>query len=151
MGQVGKIDKKNIEDMMSLTPMQEGMLFHYMKQPEENQYFEQLCLNLSGVMDTHIFERAWNHVVKTNEVLRTVFRWEKLKKPIQIILKEHKASIYIHDLTVKTNENKEKLLDEIRTKDKSRQFDLRDVAFRVTLCKLERNSYQMIISNHHIL
>ncbi len=151
MGQSVKLDKNNIEDMFSLTPMQEGMLFHYLKQPDEDQYFEQLCLQISGVIDEDVFDKAWNHVVQTNEALRTVFRWEKLKKPIQIVLKEYNTQIFKHDLTRKANKTKEKLLNEIQNRDRSNKFDLRNVAFRVTLCMFESNKYQMIISNHHIL
>jgi len=33
-------DKKGIQDILALTPMQEGMLFHYLKEPEGDLYFE---------------------------------------------------------------------------------------------------------------
>ena len=151
MGQPVKLDKKNIEDVLALTPMQEGMLFHYLKQPEGDQYFEQLCLQISGVIDEDTFDKAWNYVVKTNGALRTVFRWEKLNKPVQIVLKEYKTKIFKHDLTGEVDGTKEKLLNEILNRDRSDRFDLWDVAFRVTLCMLESNKYQIIISYHHIL
>ena len=151
MGQRIKLDKRNIEDMLALTPMQQGMLFHYLKQPEGDQYFEQLCLQISGVIDEAAFDRAWDHVVKANGALRTVFRWEKLNKPVQIVLKEYKTRTFKHDLTGEADGAKEKLLKQILDEDRSAGFDLREVAFRVTLCRLESNKYQMIISNHHIL
>ena len=50
---------------------------------------------------SNYFEKAWNIVIKTNEMLRTVFRWEKLEKPSQIILKEHKCKVIFHDLSDK--------------------------------------------------
>ena len=76
-----KIDRKKIEDIFALTPMQEGMLFHYLKDPENNYYFEQLCLDITGEIDVDIFTRSWNFVVRTNEMLRAVFRWEKIENP----------------------------------------------------------------------
>jgi hypothetical protein len=88
-GHVGGIDKKNVKDIIALTPMQEGMLFHYLKEPGSDSYFEQLCLVISGRIDKKVFEQAWNFVIETNEMLRTSFRWEGVKNPIQIIAKQH--------------------------------------------------------------
>lgn len=79
-----KVSKEDIEDILSLTPMQEGMLFHYLQDSQADLYFEQLCLQISGSIDINIFEQAWNFVIDTNEMLRTVFRWEKMKNPAQV-------------------------------------------------------------------
>jgi hypothetical protein len=93
------LDRKNIEDILPLTPMQEGMLFHHLKNPESGYYFEQIYLDISGEIDTRLFEKAWNLVIETNEMLRAVFSWKKLKAPIQIILKSHKVKIRNYDLS----------------------------------------------------
>jgi NRPS condensation-like uncharacterized protein len=145
------VDKKNIENILGLTPTQEGMLFHYLKDPEGTQYFEQLCLNISGQIDIEYFEQAWNIVVKTNEMLRTVFRWEKLEKPAQIILREYTCDFCVYDLTGKNHSRQEAALEEIKAKDRQKLFDLGRVPFRVGFCKTAENKYQLIISNHHIL
>ncbi|MCP5053097.1 MAG: hypothetical protein GY940_38375 [bacterium] len=34
-------NKNDIEDILALTPVQEGMLFHSLKDPEAGQYLEQ--------------------------------------------------------------------------------------------------------------
>ena len=57
------ISKKNVEDILSLTPMQEGMLFHYLKNPSGKQYFEQVYFHISGQIDVGLFEEALNFVV----------------------------------------------------------------------------------------
>ncbi len=144
-------DKKNIENIFSLTPMQEGMLFHYLNQPEKEHYFEQLNLEISGEINTRRFEQAWNIVVETNEMLRVVFRWEKLEKPVQIILKEHKCKVTFYDLSKKDNSRKKAELEKIKANDRREGFDLNQVPFRVILCKIEEKKYQVLISNHHIL
>ena len=55
-----KIEKQNIEDMLALTPMQEGMLFHYLNDPQGQQYFVQLNLEITGEIDINVFKKAWN-------------------------------------------------------------------------------------------
>jgi non-ribosomal peptide synthetase component F/NRPS condensation-like uncharacterized protein len=146
-----ELGKKDIEDILALTPMQEGMLFHYLKDPGSEYYFEQLNLKISGEIDADIFEKAWNFVIQTNEMLRAVFRWEKVEQPIQIILKEHRLQPRYFDLSEKDNRLKKNSLEKIKAKDRKEKFDLREIPFRITLCKVEADKYEMIISNHHIL
>ncbi|NIM17870.1 MAG: amino acid adenylation domain-containing protein, partial [Candidatus Aminicenantes bacterium] len=148
---MSQLNKENIEDILALTPMQEGMLFHYLKNPESDYYFEQLCLGISGHLDINTFEKAWNLVIQTNEMLRTVFRWEKIENPIQVILKEHRLQPGYYDFSDREDSEKEIYLREIKVKDRSRTFDLKEVPFQVILCKKEEEKYEMIISNHHIL
>ncbi|UCH95077.1 MAG: amino acid adenylation domain-containing protein, partial [Candidatus Aminicenantes bacterium] len=143
--------KKNIGDILALTPLQEGILFHYLKEPGRNLYFEQLCLEVSGKIDVRLFEKAWNHVIETNEILRTVFLWENVKKPVQVVLKEHKLQLKVYDLRARDADERPRLLVKIKQRDKENQFDLRRVSFRVTLCQLGEEEHVVIISNHHIL
>jgi amino acid adenylation domain-containing protein len=146
-----KFEKKDIENIMALTPLQEGMLFHYLQAPESDLYFEQLCLQLSGIIDSKRFEQAWQAVIKTNEMLRTVFRWERAAEPLQVILKEYKLQLEYRDLSYKEAKEKKEELEQIKVKDRKRKFDLHEVPFRVTLCKINGTSHVMIVSNHHIL
>jgi amino acid adenylation domain-containing protein len=146
-----KLDKKNIENILALTPTQEGMLFHYLKNREGTQYSEQLCLDISGEIDIKRFEKTWQILTETNEMLRTQYRWEKLEKPAQIIMREHKCNLYVYDLTDKNISRKKAALEEIKTKDRQKTFDPGRVPFRVSLCKIAGNKYLLIISNHHIL
>jgi len=145
------LDKKNIEDIIALTPMQEGMLFHYLKNPKGDQYVGQLSLDLSGKIDIDCFEKAWNLVIEKNEMLRTVFRWEKAKKPIQVILKYNYLKVCFIDYSDKKGSEKKNLLEEIKRKDRMKKFDLHQVPFRVTLVKIAEKKYSTLITNHHIL
>ena len=113
LDQLKRIDKKDIEDVIALTPMQEGMLFDYFKEPVSDLYFEQLSLEISGKIDKQKFAAAWNFVIDTNEILRTVFRWEKLENPVQIILKEHKIQLKYYDFSNKNLDEKQKWLEKI--------------------------------------
>ncbi|MCP4153957.1 MAG: non-ribosomal peptide synthetase, partial [bacterium] len=154
-----KLDKNSIVDILALTPMQEGMLFHYLKNPESEYYFEQLSLGISGEIEIEILKKAWNFVIAGNEMMRAVFRWGKMEKPVQLILKEHKLKLLFNEYRkpipfageLDKQASKEEWLEEIAVKDRAEAFDLQKVPFRVTLCKLETGRYTMIISNHHIL
>ncbi|MCP5045597.1 MAG: amino acid adenylation domain-containing protein, partial [bacterium] len=146
-----KIDKKQVEDIISLTPLQEGMLFHYLKDPESPQYFEQLCLTATGRLDMQRFNEAWQIVVTGNQMLRTLFRWEDRQNPVQVVLRQGRLQPVFHDLSKGTETEKQRRLEEIKIRDREEAFDLRDVPFRVALCKLDETGFAVLISHHHIL
>ncbi|NOQ26502.1 MAG: amino acid adenylation domain-containing protein, partial [Bacteroidales bacterium] len=150
MNKAFKLDKTNIEDIVNLTSLQEGILFHYLKDVSKNSYFVQLSLEIQGSVKFDYFQKAWNKVVENNEMLRTVFRWEKLNKPVQVILKENNVDIRYYDLLIEENKL-ESEYQKIKLKDYNESFDLREVPFRLTLCKFKTDKYILLISNHHII
>jgi amino acid adenylation domain-containing protein len=149
---IKKIAGKNTESILALTPMQQGLLFHYMKDPRGESYINQLDLEAAGEIDWQCFEKSWNLVIETNPVLRSVFRWEKLEKPIQVVLKNHPLQMkYIDLTTVGDREEQNRRWKTIKQQDRESQFDLRQVPFRVILGKMAPTHYHILISNHHIL
>jgi amino acid adenylation domain-containing protein len=152
MNKSNKMESKSIQDILALTPLQEGMLFHYLQAPGEGSYFNQLNLELSGEINLQYFEQAWNFVLENNEVLRTVFRWEKLEKPTQVVLKRHILHLRYEDLShIRDDVEQKRQWETIKHQDRKNHFDLCQVPFRVILGKMAQNCYQILISNHHIL
>ncbi|MCX6582230.1 MAG: amino acid adenylation domain-containing protein [Candidatus Aminicenantes bacterium] len=148
---MNKIDKRDIEDVMALSPVQEGLLFHYLKAPGGDFYIEQLCLTLTGPVDMDYFKRAWRFVVDTNEMLRSYFQWERLKKPVQVIMKHYEPRFIFHDFSDYPANEALRMLEKVKLVDREEKFDLTGVPSRITLCKMNENRWEMIISNHHIL
>ncbi|MCP5054470.1 MAG: amino acid adenylation domain-containing protein, partial [bacterium] len=146
-----KPDRKNIADVLALTPVQAGMLFHYLSDAQSHYYFGQLCLDISGDPDAGLFEEAWGIVVQTNPMLRTAFRWEKIDQPAQVVFKTHKPHIEFIDLSHLEMQEKERQLEQIKDNDRGNPFNLRQVPFRITCLRLEQSRTLMIVSNHHIL
>ncbi len=118
-----KLTNKNIQNIYALTTLQEGMLFHYLSDSDSSLYFEQMSFDLAGEIDIESFKNAWKFVIEQNEMLRTVFRWENLSKPVQIILK--KIDLPIQEYNFSSAGNKEKILEKIektRLKNGNRYF-----------------------------
>jgi len=153
--EMSKIQKESIEDIVALTPMQEGILFHYLKTPANDLYFEQLSLSVSGEIHLPFFEKAWENVVENNGTLRTVFRWEGVKRATQIVLKHLKPRVRFVEFTGKTGDpdQGDEWLQTFKREDREKGFDLQkaEVPFRITLCKIDEFKYEMILSSHHIL
>ncbi|MGG1220851.1 amino acid adenylation domain-containing protein [Priestia endophytica] len=145
-----KLDKKNIENILGMTTIQEGLLFHHLMEPDGTAYFEQLLIQIDGQLDRDIFEQSWANVTKQHEMLRTLFRWQELAKPVQIVLKQHQPEVRYHDLT-HSEQPLHVLKEEVCTQDRQERFDLQQVPFRLTLCEVNDEVSWVLISFHHIL
>ncbi|WP_394841909.1 non-ribosomal peptide synthase/polyketide synthase [Pendulispora brunnea] len=143
---------RGIEDVYRLSPMQQGMIFHTLREPASGVYFEQLRCTLEGTLDTAAFERAWQRTVERNPVLRTSFHWENLEEPVQIV-HAHAALPFVHeDLRLLSDSERRTWLREYLERDRMRGFELTQAPLmRVLLARTGDNSYELVVSSHHAL
>ena len=142
--------KENIQNMYTLSPMQEGMYFWSQYDPSSSAYFEQAAYRLSGNLDIGCVQRALNELFRRHDVLRTVFVRKALHRLLQVVQKEREAEFYFEDIS--SAPDKEGVLKDYRERDRQRGFDLnRDVLMRVAVLKLADAEYEFIWSHHHIL
>ena len=76
---------QNIEAIYPLTSMQEGMLYHSLSALQPSVYFQQAILRLRGPLDPASLRRAWETMLARHSILRTVFVWERLERPLQVV------------------------------------------------------------------
>jgi hypothetical protein len=146
------IEKNDVQDMYFLTPMQEGMLFHYLMDKKSSAYFEQTAYRIHGELSLKLLERTFIQIIQRFDVLRTIFVHENLQRPMQVVLKERKASVFYEDISHLNEEEKERRVVEFKTNDKKRGFDLlKDNLIRLSILKLADNCYEFVWSFHHIL
>ncbi|MEH2443379.1 non-ribosomal peptide synthetase [Nostoc sp.] len=143
---------KNIEAIYPLSPMQEGMLFHTLYEPESGVYFEQLSFTLHGNLDISAFERAWAKVVERHPVLRTLFVWENRTQPLQVVLKKVNLPWTNLDWCSLSPIEQEEQLEIFLESDRNKGFALEKAPLiRCTLIKLAAETYKFIESSHHLL
>lgn len=151
MGVTVKINKENIENIINLTDTQQGILFHYLNNKNSCLYQVQLSITLCGVVKTNLIKSAWDHVVCSNEILRGVFRWGTIKKPIQVILKDYEIPFEYFDLAEYEDHEKEERFQAIYDKKKQEAIDISKESIRIILCNFTPNMTKIILKNHHIL
>ena len=146
------LNKKNIKDIYTLTPMQEGMLFHSLYEKSSYAYLEQVSYRLRGELDIEIVKKSCNQLLKRYDVLRTVFVHEGVDRPIQVVLKEREIDFYYEDISTLTDEEKEVFINQYKKTDRKRSFDLsKDVLMRVALVRTDEAEFEFAWSYHHIL
>ena len=142
----------NIEDIYSLSPMQQGMLFHTLYSPESEAYFEQLVCTLKGKLHLSFFQQAWQKVVAKYPVLRSSFYWEEIEKPLQMVSQTVELPWMIYDWKHYDNLQQKEALESFLKSDRSSGIELDQAPLmRFTLIQLASDSYQFIWSHHHIL
>jgi tyrocidine synthetase-3 len=145
-----KLERK-IEKIYSLTPMQEGMLFHAVKDPEADFYCEQYMFTIKGSIDKDILERSFNFLIRRYDILRTLFVYDKIRRPRQVVVDNLSLEIQTEDISHLDIENRETYIEEFRLWDRSMGFDLtRELLMRVILFTTGSDSYTLLWSSHHI-
>ncbi|MFO0760428.1 MAG: amino acid adenylation domain-containing protein [Byssovorax sp.] len=144
--------RKNVEDIYPLSPMQEGMLFHTVYGEGEGVYVAQLDWSVRGDFDLGAFQRAFQRVIDRHAILRTLFVWEGLDRPLQVVCKQVSIEIAERDLRALSREEQTAYLRRFAEEDRSRDFVLtRAPLLRVTVLRLAGELYRCFFSSHHIL
>ena len=76
--------RTDIEHVGALTPVQLGMLFHVLHEPDAALYVEQGVCDLDGPLDIEAFRAAWQATIDRHAALRTAFFWRELSQPLQV-------------------------------------------------------------------
>ncbi|CAM5276039.1 D-alanine--D-alanyl carrier protein ligase [Streptomyces cyaneofuscatus] len=142
----------DVQHILSLTPTQEGLLYHELMHPGGSDYFGQVVTTLHGSLDLPAFEAAWNIVIAENEMLRTVYGWENLSRPVQIVLGSAGFRIDHRDLTDRADEaERRRAVDDLLAADIATGFDLTaGPLLRVTVVRTADDEHVFAFSFPHI-
>ena len=146
-----KKEGNNIEKIYPLTSMQEGMLFHSIKE-KSDVYFNQLFYTSTGEIDLTIFTKTLDVLSKRHDVLRTAFVFESTERPVQVVLKNRTIDTTILDKTDLDSVAYQVFIDDLKRNDVKKGFDLlKDPIIRLTIVKREEELYDFLWSYHHII
>jgi amino acid adenylation domain-containing protein len=143
---------KNVSDIYPLTPTQAGILYHTLRSPQDDVYFQQISCTLTGDLDIDTFKRAWDEVVARHPALRTIFLWEGVDEPLQVVRETVIVPWEIYDWRGSTPEEQEHSLAVLAQEYRRRGFDLtRAPILRMVLIQLAENQFHFIWNFHHLL
>ncbi|MFK7962991.1 MAG: condensation domain-containing protein [Burkholderiaceae bacterium] len=88
------MDKKNIETILPLTPLQQGFLWHSQSERAGAAAgLIQMQCRLVGSLNHALFEQAWQQTVDRHAQLRASVHWRNVKQPVSVILKSVGATV----------------------------------------------------------
>ncbi|CUS36981.1 putative Multi-domain non-ribosomal peptide synthetase [Candidatus Nitrospira nitrosa] len=140
------------EDVYPLTPLQQGLLFHSLYEPQSGIYIEQLSCLLRGYLDHAAFIDAWRMVIGRSTPLRTAFMWQKLNSPMQVVLPGEAPPIIELDWRDLPESEQRQRLQEFLQEDRLTDFDLtRPPLMRLALIRIADDARYLIWTHHHIV
>ncbi|MFK0730407.1 MAG: condensation domain-containing protein, partial [Gloeotrichia echinulata HAB0833] len=146
------VKTKKIESIYPLSPMQQGMLFHSLYEPESGVYIEQMTSHLKGNVNVAAFASAWQKVVDRYSILRTFFVWENRQTPLQVVLTKVELPWKNMDWRELSLTEQQQQLSELLSTQREEGFQFNQAPLmECILIQLAENSYKFIWNHHHIL
>ncbi|HSR23570.1 MAG TPA: amino acid adenylation domain-containing protein [Candidatus Eisenbacteria bacterium] len=78
-------ERPDLEDVYPLSPLQQGLLFHTLADPDRRVYVQHHCFALNGDLDVEALREAWRGVLERHEVLRSEIVVEGVREPLHVI------------------------------------------------------------------
>ncbi|MGW1198622.1 amino acid adenylation domain-containing protein [Streptomyces sp. NPDC002536] len=145
-------DGRGVEDVYPLTPMQSGMLFHSLAEPESPAYFEQMTFVLDGVADPEVLAQAWQRVVDHLEILRGSVVWEGVDRPLLVVGRHVELPVRQLDWRDLAEEEQRAALAEFLSEDRAQGLDLSAAPLmRLVLIRVSDSAVRLVCSFHHLL
>src|SRR5262249_60111763 len=142
-----------IEDILPLSPLQEGLLFVALYEGRgPDVYTVQLALSLEGRLDEAALERAARGVVQRHASLRAGFAHEGLSHAVQVIVPRAQPPWQRIDLTGLDHAARARRWDGLLDADRAARFDLAaPPRLRFALVRLAPDQHRLLVTNHHIV
>src|SRR3984957_18371060 len=142
-----------IEDILPLSPLQEGLLFHALYDAQgPDLYTIQLVLGLQGSLDCDRLKTSLRVLMQRHGSLRACFQYENVSHAVQIILSSVAPLWRTVDLSSLDEAEQSARLAEVLKRDRAERFDLSSPPLlRVTLIRHGANRHRLLLTSHHIL
>ncbi|MFE8957429.1 non-ribosomal peptide synthetase [Streptomyces iakyrus] len=153
----------DIEDILPLTPLQEGLLYHarHTTAGTVDGYGLQLTLRLAGTVDHGLLRAACRALLRRHANLRAGFLHEELDRPVQVVAADVDTPWRERDLRETDRDPaggtdaslaREAAAERLLTEERDRGFDpSRPPLLRFTLLQLDDEEHLFTLTYHHIL
>ncbi|MFT9369457.1 non-ribosomal peptide synthetase [Paenibacillus polymyxa] len=144
--------KEQIQDIYTLSPMQEGILYHSLSDTDPNTYLVQLILTMEGHLHVELMKQSFSTLIQRHNVLRTTFLLEKVKQPLQVVLTERPLQFVYKSRADISNLDKKQWIQHYLQKDRQQGFNLTiDPLIRLSVLQTSPSESTCILTFHHIL
>ncbi|WP_030896604.1 non-ribosomal peptide synthetase [Streptomyces sp. NRRL F-5053] len=142
---------EGIADVVPLSPMQQGMLFHSLEDTSGQAYVEQMAFVLEGVEDVDRLAEAWQEAVNSSDALRVSVVWEEVDEPVAVVHQRVEVPVHRADWRGLSDEECERELERRRAVDRTGVRLDEAPLLRVSLAELGGGRVRVVWTFHHLL
>ncbi|WP_103071998.1 hybrid non-ribosomal peptide synthetase/type I polyketide synthase [Aquimarina sediminis] len=142
-----EINKDNhVEDIYELSPLQQGLYYHWLMDTSSPTYFEQFSYSFKTQnLNFELVEESFNRLIDRYTILRTSFDDTLGEIPLQIVHKKVEGDFSRQEVSLDD-------IDRIKDEDRQRGFDLSTPSLmRLKVLQVSADECVFIWSFHHIL
>ncbi|GDY58192.1 hypothetical protein SVIO_088150 [Streptomyces violaceusniger] len=145
--------RSRIEELLPLTPLQEGLLFHAVYDDgAPDVYMVQLVFDLDGPVDAQRLRSAAQAIVDRHMSLRAGFMTRGVPRPVQAIARRVRVPWREEDLRGLGEAEARDVFERWLAEDRADRFDLaRPPLLRFALFRFGEDRFRLVMTNHHIL
>lgn len=142
---------RSIEDILPLSPLQEGLIFHSVYDDRgADIYTVQLVFDVDGPLDSTALHTAARTLVQRHTNLRAGFRQRTSGEWVQVVLRDAPPDWTETDLSALPEADREREAERIVVEDRARRFDVgRPPLLRFTLLRLTPDRHRLALAVHH--
>ncbi|WP_255296182.1 non-ribosomal peptide synthetase, partial [Xenorhabdus cabanillasii] len=145
--------KYRVEALYPATSLQQGFIYHYLAQPQDDAYRVQLLLDYHTNVDLAAYQQAWSLASLRFPILRTAFDWEE--EVLQVVTTGASigtANFTVQDLSRLPAEERDAAIDAIQQHDRTQPFDLSQPGLiRFTIIRQHDQLVTVMITQHHCI
>jgi natural product biosynthesis luciferase-like monooxygenase protein len=143
---------EDVEDAFPLSPMQQGMLYHVLSDPEAGMDVEQMVWTLDEPINSAAFRASWAATIRQHPILRTRFRWSGVSDPVQEVLRSADMSFIQMNLRDAAPAEQEALVESYLEEDRRRGIPMDEAPMmRLTLFDLAEDRSRMVWTFSHAI
>ncbi|MBR6825165.1 MAG: amino acid adenylation domain-containing protein, partial [Oscillospiraceae bacterium] len=146
-----KVLNKAIENIYSLTPLQEGMLFYALNDNNSTNYILQSTFRLHFEPQEALLSHAVRALGERYDALRTAIVYEGMAKPRQVVLKDRQSELRWLDLRHMDGEMAEKACKDLQEAEVNAGFDLQKKPLMRLVCVALPGTWKLVWTMHHII
>ena len=154
-GEIERLERRyrQLEDILPLSPLQEGLLFHALYDVQApDVYTAQTVLGLEGPLDRVVLETSLRALLGRHASLRAVFQHDDLSRPVQIIVLGDAPPWRSIDLSLLDAAERRQRCEELLAQDRAERFDLAaPPLMRCVLIRLAAQEHRLVLTYHHLL
>ncbi len=141
-----------IVESYALSPMQEGMLFHFLSGAGNGVDIEQIVCRSDDRLEVDVLREAWQIALARHPALRTSFQWDQVDTSCQHVHESVEVPWDVADWSSLSDADLESSIDQLLREDRRRGFDLaRPPLMRFMLRHLRESTSLFVWSFNHII